>query len=700
MRIAIQSISSVMLPLFLHRCFGFSELASPSSADALAAARTASNFLERVLKAFPFGPESFLCRSENADFDYGVVYAALGQNTIQKASVSATSVRNTLGLDVGTLLVTSEFGLASLAPQAEAYGTAFWWDYVMSVDGFGINFTSLPEFEAFTIAKSKSSSTTDLASTYVANRKTESERRGSKFLAWAAVRQLRSAKMAALLLAQEVFKVATIFLDADTLVCDSLLSVFKVVLPSGPWFAFVPAPSEHHSLILQRMYGIQKGDVPPEPNTGIVAISNCDGARRVLKRWNEVYWHESLALGSIQNPMDQPPLRAALYLEDASWISLNKVFNCRGHVKNVNAALPMRCGGFDAAHWDSLARSSILEAVGTAQLRGASLSLAQIIQGGIGCTVLHSHAVPRAAKCLSGFQSNALVVLDEKLEHHRLFGFGLEKISDALNDGGDLITRAPLVDSTISTSQPHAIIAIFHLPISPKLPQTPVVVQDASDWRRGSWRNQTVVVGPMSKDACATVLMPCAIVLVLINPLVQLTADGGLSESKDFFQKFERGLHIHDSQILALRRHARKLPLNGGTLLDALLPLDASDLGFVDDPRANRVDRYGIGGDAEVADAVARLKTDNFLVLLADDPQNSRIILNAAFKTRSDARTAALHTLDAIASFDIRGRESLKALNQSSRRFLRRLLFRDMLVYGAAARLFDAQYDAARRKNQ
>ena len=165
-----------MLPLFLHRCFGFSELASPSSADALAAARTASNFLERVLKAFPFGPESFLCRNENADFDYGVVYAALGQNTIQKASVSATSVRNTLGLDVRTLLVTSEFGLASLAPQAEAYGTAFWLDYVMSVDGFGINFTSLPEFEAFTIAKSKSSSTTDLASTYVANRKTQSER--------------------------------------------------------------------------------------------------------------------------------------------------------------------------------------------------------------------------------------------------------------------------------------------------------------------------------------------------------------------------------------------------------------------------------------------------------------------------------------------------------------------------------------------
>ena len=232
---------SLLAPLLVS-CFAFNQLPSPGSVEALAAARTAAIFLERILAVFPVDARRFY-RRRNVDFDYGVVYAAVGLSTTQKASVSAASVRTTLGLNIGTFLVTSEIGLASLLPQAESYEKAFWWDYVASLDGLGINFTALPEFEAFTVANKKPSLNTDFSLAIASNRKVERERRVSKPLAWAAVRQLRMAKMAALLLAQEVFKIATIFLDADTLVCDSLYPIFKVVAPSGPWFAFVPAPS-------------------------------------------------------------------------------------------------------------------------------------------------------------------------------------------------------------------------------------------------------------------------------------------------------------------------------------------------------------------------------------------------------------------------------------------------------------------------
>ena len=696
----MRPVSSHGLVLLLVGCLGFSELSSPGSAEALAAARIAGSFLERVLKAFPYGPESFMQR-HHFDFDYGVVYAAVGPTTLKKASVSATSVRNVLGSDVGTMLVTSEFGFASLAPQAKLYGEAFWWDYVASVSGLGINFSALPEFEAFTVAHKRPSSATGLSSTFASNRKIERERKETKPLAWAAVRQLRSAKMAALLLAQEVFKVATIFLDADTLVCDSLYSVFEAVAPLGPWFAFVPAPSEHHSTILQRMYGIQKGDKPPEPNTGVVAISTCDGARRVLKRWNEIYWHESLALGPIQNPMDQPPFRAALYLEDASWIPLDRKFNCRGHVRNVNAALPMRCGGFSSAHWEALARSAILEAVGTVQPRGgASISSAKTIQGGSGCAILHSHSVPRRVQTRSGYQRNALVLLDDDSKQHKLFGFGLERISASPSQRAEPIGTARHEASHISIPKAHPTVAIFHLPFSPRPLRVPSLVQDAADWRSGNWRNQTILSGPMAKDACSAVLIPCAIVLVLVDPLVQLAADESLDESKSFFQDFNSHFQNYKSHVELLRTRAKKSLRKGATLLDALLPLDTSDLAFVDDPRAIRIVRYGAGNAADVADTVARLQSDAFLVLLTANPDDSRRLLDMAFRKRPEVQKALGVAFGLVRVHDSLGHQSLRVFNESTKASLRRQIDRDMVIYNAAARLFGAQCDASSAKSK
>jgi hypothetical protein len=396
-----------------------------------------------------------------------------------------------MGHRVGTFLVTSEFGLASLVPQAYSYGKDFWWDRVVSVDGFGINFTSLPEFEAFTLAEAKLNSGEGISSLIAQNRKIEKERKGSKALAWAAVRQLRSAKMAALLLALDVFAVAAIFLDADTLVCNSekLSSAFKAVSMDGPWFAFVPAPSEHHGLILERMFGISKNSGPPEPNTGLVVLSACDGSRRVLRRWSEIYWQESLALGPIQNPMDQPPLRAALFLEDAPWASLHKSLNCRGHVKNLNTALPMRCGGFDVVHWEAIARTSVLDAVGTVHLRGASLASAKDILGGKGCAVLHSHLVPRPMQHRANFQRNAFVLLNDDAKRRKFFGFGLEKLSDThkIDDG---VPEKLVLESIDTFTIPVANEVVAILTLLPTSHSDIVSIDVAADWRRGDWREK------------------------------------------------------------------------------------------------------------------------------------------------------------------------------------------------------------------
>ena len=171
---------------------------SPMISHCLNLARKAANFLERVTTDLSPGHKRLFTSSSSNNLismQYGVVYAAVGHGTIQKASVSATSVRRIMDNSVGTLLVTSDFGLHLSASQALFYGQAYWWDFVASVDGLGMNFTSLPEFEAFTIAdpriRNKGNS---LSATIELNRKKERERRSSKVTAWAAVRQLRSAK--------------------------------------------------------------------------------------------------------------------------------------------------------------------------------------------------------------------------------------------------------------------------------------------------------------------------------------------------------------------------------------------------------------------------------------------------------------------------------------------------------------------------
>eukprot|EP00629_Pelagomonadales_sp_RCC1024_P014964 CAMPEP_0119286294 /NCGR_PEP_ID=MMETSP1329-20130426/33603_1 /TAXON_ID=114041 /ORGANISM="Genus nov. species nov., Strain RCC1024" /LENGTH=632 /DNA_ID=CAMNT_0007287025 /DNA_START=509 /DNA_END=2407 /DNA_ORIENTATION=+ len=619
--------------------------------------------------------------------DYGFVYAAIGEGTIRKASVSASSVMSMETGQMGTFLATSEPGINSLTSMALSYGETFGWDIVMSLDGYGMNFTTLPEIEAFTFADKSLSLTTqgDIASTVAWNRQIHKLRRESKPVIWGAIRNLRSAKIAALILALDVFDVAIIFLDADTLVCDSLKlsSAFDIVSNQGPWFAFVPAPSAHHSLILERMFGVVRGLPPKEPNTGVMIISVCAGAKRVLRRWSEVYWHESLSLGPIQNPMDQPPLRAAIFLENAPWAILHKTFNCRGHVKNFNAAFPMRCGGYDATHWKAITRSTILNAAGaTPQLTSGSLASANKILGGRECIVLHSHAIPRFSQYRTVFQGNALITLNNDANKRKVFGVGLETFNRALGDDNEEDTKQEFIydsDHPFNFSVPKGLIAIFTL--SPTAGTLAVGLDTSIDWRKSEWRKEHVIVGSMAKDACATESRLCTVILVLMDPLVRLAADAQFAETG-----------TAQKQLLEL---AKLWVSQGNTLLDALLPLDARDLDRLDSPRSVRVERYGPGNSAEVEDAVSRLETDAFLVVLAEDPEISTTLLEATLKSHPKALEAAQYALERAVQHNTRGRLVLDGLNRNYRQALRRLLVHDTGIYYAARRLFDIQCDAA-----
>jgi len=663
-------------------------IASPMASHSLNLARKAANFLERAAKNLSPGRKRLFTSSSNnlISMQYGVVYAAVGHGTIQKASVSASSVRSIMDDSVGTLLVTSDFGMHLSASQALLYGQAYWWDIVASVDGLGMNFTSLPEFEAFTIADPRiQNKGKSLSAIIELNKKKERERRSSKVTAWAAVRQLRSAKMVALRLALETFGTAAIFLDADTLVCDpaTLISAFQMVSNEGSWFAFVTAPSEHHRPLLEQMFGILKSGDIPEPNTGVVVVSTCDGSRRVLRRWSEVYWHESLALSLIQNPMDQPALRTALFLEVAPWIALQGTLNCRGHLKNLNTPLPLRCGGYDASHWKVITRSSILDAVGTTLIKAASIKAVDGILGGRGCTVLHSHAIPRFTEHRAIFQPNALLLMHTDAKRHRLLGFDLDGLARPTKRGDRTAQNRHTRRSkhTYNITVPQETVAVFTL--APRGLSSNAVVDTATDWRRGSWRNVKVIIGSMAKDACASESRACALIIVIVDPLTQLAAD-------------ERFKAIADPIILEerLRDCAKASFLRGTTLLDALLPLRIDDLERHNDPRAARVKQFGPGNKAEVVDAISRLETDTYLILLASEEQKSIKMLNSVLESRPDAILSARQAVMNAASHDAKGRKTLSSLDSRSIESLRDLLINDNQIYDVASTLFDEQFDA------
>jgi len=354
--------------------------------------------------------ESVLARPAEAVFrnrSRGVVYAAIGPSTLRKASASALSVRALYGREeLGLLAVTSDAGLAFLGGDWSPF------DAAVSIEGppldssglrrgkkrpswFGGSSSGGPEeeeFEAFTAVGAAGD---------------ERRRRRRKPAGWASVRRLRTAKIAALAVALRSFDRA-VFLDADTRLCSRLLDVAFEALGDHD-VAFVPAPSSHHDGILERLYGAAVLDVP-EPNSGVFAFRA--SAAPVLRRWLAVYWRESRELEPTQNPMDQPPLRAAVALERAKFATLPPALNCRGHVKHLNLALPLKCGGFthddvlDAVVDATLSSSTTTTTTttntdppppqrGERNQKRLKAALRDALEATAGCAVVHSHALPK-----------------------------------------------------------------------------------------------------------------------------------------------------------------------------------------------------------------------------------------------------------------------------------------------------------------
>lgn len=300
----------------------------------------------------------------------GVVYAAIGVSTIQKASASCQSVIGNLG----SLAVTSDEGLTFLQPWFEARGADFWFDRVVSLDGDFLR--GLPEFEAFTALRDKES---------------DEKRLERKSLSWSAIRRLRTAKIAALVLATRLFEQSALFLDSDTLACAPLDAALATVGPDVP-IAFVPAPFSHHVDILDTVYGVS-GD-PPEPNTGVLALDT-SAALPLLREWASVYWSESLHLSSRQNPMDQPPLRVAMHKLGTKWAQLEPMWNCRGKLKLLSTAMPMICGGLDKSTLHALLRFKIDKADAKLRATKAQYSRFERAQTKGDCAVIHSHELPK-----------------------------------------------------------------------------------------------------------------------------------------------------------------------------------------------------------------------------------------------------------------------------------------------------------------
>ena len=344
-------------------------------------------FYESVVRCPPFGGRVLNNSWSDAKWlsgtrvRRGVVYAAIGASTLRKASASALSVRAMYpAREVGILAIASDAGLAELRTWFALRGKALWFDLCFSIDGHGLDFDETGDFEAFSPKTSSSSSETSIVR----------QQPGAKSEAWSAVRRLRTAKIAALSLALVVFEEA-LFLDADTALCGSLDSAFEALGRGRKQAAFVAAPSTHHSQLLERLYGLK--DEIPEPNTGVLAFGA--SFEPVLKRWLEVYWRESLALSKIQNPMDQPPLRVAMYQLNATFALLPTFLNCRGHAQNLkNFPLPLKCGGItDDKVLDTLSKMMISKK--NQRVSPQSLDKALALKGGRHCIVIHSHALPR-----------------------------------------------------------------------------------------------------------------------------------------------------------------------------------------------------------------------------------------------------------------------------------------------------------------
>ncbi|KAJ1450383.1 hypothetical protein M885DRAFT_589997 [Pelagophyceae sp. CCMP2097] len=683
------------------------------ASEAAAAARVAHDFIKSASQGLPPAPRTrngTALLYQRATEHRGVVYAAVGLSSVCKAAVSAASAR-LAAPGVGTLLVSGDAGLEA----ASAWGDV--WDHLVSLDGHGVDLSSLPEFEAFTEKRDGDAQRSSRGTAGKGSKLRERERVNGKPAAWANVRQLRSLKMCALLIAIKVFDVA-IFLDADTKVCAPLAGAFGAV-SSAVWFAFVPAPSVHHGRILKRLYGIDDRNSPPEPNTGVVVLRRCEGSRRTLERWYQVYWKESLSLSPIQNPMDQPPFRAALHLEKAPWVALPPNMNCRGHVHGINAHFPMRCGGFGQRSWESLARNTALGTISAFRASPDSMRRALALRGGLGCTVLHSHMLPRLGAPGPQRVPNLIVPSDRFApppwpsapKHGAVvpkdaaaapLAASLSRATagpDSTLDGAFEIARA--IDVTVLDDNAVAIVEL-----GARRPAAPAT---------GDFDGKFVTTGDFALERCAPAARrggraACAAVVVCDDPVRSLVADyvasfqtGDAANTADATTEdatdadATRADAAKDASSAAgptaagLVRRAQTRAARGETFLDVLLPVavDVSKGGA--GPRRARAQGQGVATAAELYQFVETVADEFACVLLVARPAASLQLSEALFARRPDVYGRVEALLNQRSSHEAESRAFAAGLDSATLADVRKALHLELGVYDALRRLFEAQ---------
>ena len=162
-----------------------------------------------------------------------------------------------------------------------------------------------------------------------------------------AVSDLRLAKIRSLEAALKRSRAsAVVFLDADTVVCRSLLKYACAAERAAADVAFVPVPAEklHASPQLRRTYGV--APETPEANTGALFLRRTPKALSLLRYWGLRYGE--LRAADPPQLMDQVAFRAALHASRAKWLPVEERANCRGRDHLTRAHAPLACDGVES----------------------------------------------------------------------------------------------------------------------------------------------------------------------------------------------------------------------------------------------------------------------------------------------------------------------------------------------------------------
>jgi hypothetical protein len=117
----------------------------------------------------------------------------------------------------------------------------------------------------------------------------------------------------------------TLFIDADTVVLDSVSELFTLL-------DYFDCAATHEEYLNTDWHGrYQRTDIPasfPEFNTGILMLKRSDRLRRMIEQWGALY-RKYLEEKPGQPINDQPFFRAAVYFADVRMATLTREYNCK-----------------------------------------------------------------------------------------------------------------------------------------------------------------------------------------------------------------------------------------------------------------------------------------------------------------------------------------------------------------------------------